>query len=116
MESDKRHNRRIAASKITKIEVAGKAYEADTINVSQSGALIDTEAPLEVGSKVVWGDAKIGRVAGVVTRVTPDGYGIVFRPGQAATPHLLKKITDGLLGPEGDPEGKKHDKKWEEPD
>ena len=115
MESDKRYNRRIAASKITQIEVAGETYEVDTINVSQSGMLIETDAPLEVGSKVIWGDKETGKVEGTVARVTLDGFGIILRPGQAATPHILKEITDGLLAPEGDPEGKKHDKKLRKP-
>ena len=116
MDSDKRYNRRIASSKITRIEVGGKSYEADTINASQSGIFIDTDAPLKIGNKVIWGDVKLGRVAGTVARVTPDGYGIVLRPGQPATANILQEITDGLLAPEGDPEGKKHKKKWERPD
>lgn len=115
MESDKRYNRRIAASKITKIEVAGKTYEVDTINVSHSGMLVETDAPLEVGTKVIWGDEEIGRVEGTVARVTLDGYGIILRPGQSATAHVLREITEGLLAPEGDPEGKKHKKNWEKP-
>ena len=115
MESDKRHNRRIAASKITKIEVEGKTYEVDTINVSRSGMLVETDAPLKVGTKVIWGDAEIGRVEGTVVRVTPDGFGIILRPGQSAASHVLREITNGLLAPEGDPEGKKHKKKWEKP-
>ena len=115
MESDKRYNRRIAASKITTIEVAGKNYEADTINVSLSGMLVETDAPLEVGTKVIWGDKTTGRVEGTVVRVTLDGYGIVLRPGQSATAHVLKEITDGLLAPDGDPEGKKYEKKWQKP-
>ena len=104
--SEKRYNRRISASKITKIEVAGKTYEVDTINVSHSGMLVETDAPLEVGTKVIWGDEEIGKVQGTVARVTPDGYGIILRPGQSATSHVLREITDGLLAPEGDPEGR----------
>jgi hypothetical protein len=115
MESDKRYNRRIAASKITKIEVGGESYEVDTINVSHSGMLVETDAPLEVGTKVIWGDEEVGRVEGTVARVTPDGFGIILRPGQTAAPQVLREITDGLLAPEGDPEGKKHKKKWEKP-
>ncbi len=112
METDKRHSRRISASKITKIEVAGKSYEVDTINVSRSGMLIETDAPLEVGTKVIWGDKETGRVEGTVARVTLDGFGIILRPGQSATAHVLREITNGLLTPEGDPEGKRHKKKW----
>ncbi len=115
MESDKRYSRRIAASKITKIEVAGKTYEVDTINVSHSGMLVETDAPLEVGTKVIWGDKETGRVEGTVARVTLDGFGIILRPGQSATSHVLREITNGLLAPEGDPEGKKYDKKWKKP-
>ena len=115
MESDKRHNRRIAASKITKIEVEGKIYEVDTINVSHSGMLVESDAPLEVGTQVIWGDAETGRVQGTVARVTADGFGIILRPGQSATAHVLREITNGLLAPEGDPEGKRHKKKWKKP-
>ncbi len=115
MESDKRYNRRISASKITKIEVAGKTYEVDTINVSKSGLLVETDAPIEVGTKVIWGDETTGRIEGVVARVTLDGYGIILRPGQSAMPHVLRRLTDGLLAPEGDPEGQKIEKKWEKP-
>ena len=113
--SDKRFNRRISASKITMIEVAGKTYEVDTINVSHSGMLVETEAPLEVGTKVTWGDEEIGKVEGTVARVTPDGYGIILRPGQSAAAHVLREITDGLLATEGDPEGRQPAKRKSKP-
>ena len=115
MESDKRYNRRISASKITKIEVAGKTYEVDTINVFRSGMLVETEAPLEVGTNVILGDERTGRVEGTVARVTLDGYGIILRPGQSAAPHVLKELTDGLLAPEGYPEGRKPPKQKRKP-
>ena len=115
MESDKRYNRRTAASKITKIEVEGESYEVDTINVSKSGLLVETDAPLEVGTKVIWGDETTGRIEGVVARVTLDGYGIILRPGQSAMPHVLRRLTDGLLAPEGDPEVRKPPKQKRKP-
>ena len=116
MDSDKRFNRRIATSRMTSIEVDGKSYEADTINVSQTGLLVETDAPLEIGTRVIWGDKSTGRLVGTVTRVTADAFGIVIRPGQTETEHVLKEISDGLLAPEGDPEGKKYKKKWEKPE
>lgn len=115
MESDKRYNRRISASKITKIEVAGKTYEVDTVNVSRSGMLVETDAPLEVGTKVICGDETTGRIEGIVARVTIDGYGIILRPGQSAAPDVLKELTDGLLVPEGDSEGRKPPKQKRKP-
>ena len=105
--SEQRYNRRIAVSKITKIEVADKDYEVDTINVSHSGMLVETEAPLEVGTKLIWGDQTTDKVEGTVTRVTPDGYGIVFRPGQSTALQVLKELTAGLLAPEADPQSRK---------
>jgi hypothetical protein len=71
---------------------------------------VETEAPLEVGTRVLWGDETTGKVVGTVARVTLEGCGIIFRSGQSATLHVLKELTDGLLAPEGDPEVRKDPK------
>ncbi len=93
---ERRERPRYSVSSGCLYEVAGQSHGGTLVEVSASGAFIETRHPLQLGTLVVLIHETGGRICGSVARVNAEGFGMTFDLGEPSVTFALRTIAGGM--------------------
>jgi hypothetical protein len=92
MGMERRERPRYSVSSGCLYDVAGESHGGLLIEVSASGAFVQTDNHLPLGTLVVLTHETGGRICGSVVRLTPEGFGMAFDLGEPSVSFALRSI------------------------
>jgi hypothetical protein len=88
--SDRRQDPRFVVNLPAHVTIRGERVLCKLIDISEHGALVETEGPVHVGDKVSLDLPKIGPTIATVLRITPSHMAMIF-PGAVVISSLVPK-------------------------
>ena len=88
--SDRRQDPRFVVNLPAHVTIRGERVLCRLIDISEHGALVETEGPVHVGDKVSLDLPKIGPTIATVLRITPSHMAMIF-PGAVVISSLVPK-------------------------
>jgi hypothetical protein len=96
MELERRERPRYSISTGCFFDVAGDSHGGKLVEVSASGAFIETKLRLPLGTLVVLSHETGGRICGSIVRLAPDGFGMAFDLGEPSVTFALRTIAGNM--------------------
>jgi hypothetical protein len=88
--SDRRQDPRFVVNLPAHVTIRGARVLCKLIDISEHGALVETEGPVHVGDKVSLDLPNIGPTIATVLRITPSHMAMIF-PGAVVISSLMPK-------------------------
>jgi hypothetical protein len=96
MSSERRERPRYSVSSGCLFDIAGDSHGGTLVEVSASGAFIETNLRLALGTLVVLSHETGGRICGSVVRLAPEGFGMAFDLGEPSVTFALRTIAGSM--------------------
>jgi hypothetical protein len=96
MNAERRERPRYSVSSGCLYEVAGENHGGTLIEVSASGAFVQTMNRLQLGTLVVLTHETGGRICGAVVRLSAEGFGMAFDLGEPSVTFALRAIAGSM--------------------
>lgn len=93
---ERRERPRYSVSSGCLFDVAGESHGGVLVEVSASGAFVETSHRLPLGTLVVLTHETGGRICGSVVRLTPEGFGMAFDLGEPSVTFALRTIAGSM--------------------
>jgi PilZ domain len=93
---ERRERPRYSVSSGCLFEIAGQNHGGLLVEVSASGAFVQTTNRLQLGTLVVLTHETGGRICGSVVRLTADGFGMAFDLGEPSVTFALRTIAGSM--------------------
>jgi len=81
--------------------VAERPHRAALRDISAAGAVLDTNAPLGLGTRIELRHPDAGSIYGVVASLSAGGLTLAFEPSERSVAFALAAITADMSKPEG---------------
>jgi hypothetical protein len=88
--SDRRQDQRFVVNLPAHVTIRGARVLCKLIDISEHGALVETEGPVHVGDKVSLDLPNIGPTIATVLRITPSHMAMIF-PGAVVISSLVPR-------------------------
>jgi hypothetical protein len=96
MSLERRERPRYSVSSGCVFEIDGQRHGGTLVEVSASGAFIETAERLALGTLVVLTHETGGRICGSVVRLSADGFGMAFDLGESSVTFALRTIAGSM--------------------
>ncbi len=96
MSLERRERPRYSVSSGCLFEMDGHQHGGTLIEVSASGAFIETAQRLALGTLIVLTHKTGGRICGSVVRLSADGFGMAFDLGEPSVTFALRTIAGSM--------------------
>jgi PilZ domain len=93
---ERRERPRYSVSSGCLFDVAGNCHGGTLVEVSASGAMVETNLRLPLGTLVVLIHETGGRICGSVVRLVPEGFGMAFDLGEPSVTFALRTIAGSM--------------------
>jgi hypothetical protein len=96
MSMERRERPRYSVSSGCVFDVGGDSHGGTLVEVSASGAFVETHLRLALGTLVVLTHETGGRICGSVVRLSADGFGMAFDLGEPSVTFALRTIAGSM--------------------
>jgi PilZ domain len=93
---ERRERPRYSVSSCCIFDIAGDSHGGTLVEVSASGAFVETNLRLQLGALVVLTHETGGRICGSVVRLVPEGFGMAFDLGEPSVTFALRTISGSM--------------------
>jgi hypothetical protein len=96
MSMERRERPRYSVKSGCVFDIGSDSHGGNLVEVSASGAFIETALRLPLGTLVVLTHETGGRICGSVVRLTADGFGMAFDLGEPSVSFALRTIAGNM--------------------